>query len=343
MQAVILAAGKSTRTHPLTITKPKPLLKIANKTLLEHNLDNLLNVVDEVIIVVGYKKNLIKKYLGIRYKNLKIRYVEQKEQLGTGHAVLTAEHFINGKFLLMMGDDIYSRNDINNSIKYRYSILVHKTRKWKNFGVVLEKNGILIDFVEKPKKFVSDLVNTAYYVLDKEIFGYLHSINKSSRNEFEFPDALNLLAKNESVHCVQATHWLPIVYPWDLLVADRNLRGRSNLIGKNSRIHGNVINSTIGDNCLIKGIVKNSLVMDNAFIDGGSVVEDSVFGENIHFKGKISAKNNVFSLVNHKKIKVDRFGAVIGDNSMLKDVVVNAGCKIYPSTRIKNKKIMHDV
>ena len=61
MQAVILAAGKSTRTYPLTLTRPKPLLKVANKTLLEHNLDNLVGIVDEVIIVVGYKKKLNKK------------------------------------------------------------------------------------------------------------------------------------------------------------------------------------------------------------------------------------------------------------------------------------------
>ena len=66
MQAVILAAGKSTRTYPLTLTRPKPLLKIANKTLLEHNLGNLNNVVDEVIVVVGYKKHLIKKCIGNR-------------------------------------------------------------------------------------------------------------------------------------------------------------------------------------------------------------------------------------------------------------------------------------
>ena len=62
MQAVILAAGKSKRTYPLTITKPKPLLKVANKTLLEHNLDNLIGFVDEIVIVVGYKKNLIERF-----------------------------------------------------------------------------------------------------------------------------------------------------------------------------------------------------------------------------------------------------------------------------------------
>ena len=342
MQAVILAAGKSTRTYQLTVTRPKPLLKVANKTLLEHNLDNLPGTIDEVIIIVGYKKDLIKKYFGHKYKSLKIKYVEQKQQLGTGHAALLAEPFIKDKFILMAGDDIYSKTDINNSIKHQYSILVNKTKSWRNFGVVQMKNKLLADFVEKPEKFVSDFVNTAFYVLNKKIFFYLHKLRISSRNEYEFPDALKLLSKDEQVHCVRATQWLPIAYPWDLLNADRKLRGKKSLIGKNSKIYGKVINSTIGKNCVIKGTVKNSLIMDNAVIDDGSIVEDSVIGEKTYFKGKILAKNNVASLANKKMIKVSRFGAIIGDDSRLSDVVIAAGSKISPGSMIADRKISGD-
>ena len=123
MQAVILAAGKSTRTYPLTLTKPKPLLKVANRTLLEHNLDNLTGFIDEVIIVVGYKKNLIKKFLGGRYKSIKIKYAEQKQQLGTAHALSVAEPYIRGRFVLMAGDNIYSKYDIKNCIKNKSPFL----------------------------------------------------------------------------------------------------------------------------------------------------------------------------------------------------------------------------
>ena len=132
MQAVILAAGKSTRTYPLTLTKPKPLLKVANKTLLEHNLDNLNHIVDEVIIVVGYKKKLIKDFIGDTYKNLKIRYVEQEQQLGTAHAVSVTEPYIKERFILLMGDDIYSKKDIKYCIKHRYSILTTKVKSPSN-------------------------------------------------------------------------------------------------------------------------------------------------------------------------------------------------------------------
>src|SRR3989339_1496992 len=142
MQAVILAAGKSTRTYPLTLTRPKPLLKAANKTILQHNLDNLSGIVDEVILVVGYKKEMIKKEFGNKHKNIKLIYVEQKEQLGTAHALSFAEPYIKNKFILMMGDDIYSRWDIKNCIKYQYSILATIVKDPQNFGVITEKNGI---------------------------------------------------------------------------------------------------------------------------------------------------------------------------------------------------------
>ena len=90
-QAVIMAAGKSTRTYPLTATRPKPLLKIANKTLLEYNLDALLPFVDEIIIIVNYRKEMIMESFGNSYKEIKLTYVEQSEPKGTGHAALQVE------------------------------------------------------------------------------------------------------------------------------------------------------------------------------------------------------------------------------------------------------------
>lgn len=345
MQAVILAAGKSTRTYPLTITKPKPLLKVANKTLLEHNLDNLNNFADEVIIVVGYKKNLIKKYIGNKYKNLKIRYVEQKRQLGTAHALLMAKPHIKGRFVLLMGDDIYSKEDIKNCIEHRYSILTSKIKgsQLSNFGVVIEKNGILVDFKEKPRKFVSDLISTAFYSLDAKIFDFINQVKKSERNEFELPDAIKLLSKKQKVYCIKSRKWLPIAHAWDLLKADKQFRKDKNLIGKNSKIYGNVKNSTIGDNCLIRGFVENSIIMDKAIIGKDSVVKDSIIGENAYFEGKTISKSNVYSSVKNKKIKVGRLGAIIADNVKAKNVVIKAGCKIWPNKSVSNGVISHDV
>ena len=324
MQAVILAAGKSTRTYPLTLTRPKPLLKIANKTLLEHNLNNLNGIVNEVIIVVGYKKNMIKKCIGNKYKNLKIKYIEQKQQLGTGNALLAVEKYIKNDFISLYGDDIYSRNDFKNVIKNKCAILVKKVKNPGLYGVVVQKKAVLADLIEKPQKFVSNLVNTGLYKLDRKIFPLIEKLKKSKRNEYELTDSLKRLAKKEKIYCINSKNWIPIGYPADLLKADKMLRGNKNIIGKNSRIYGNAENSSIGNSCTIKGKVKNSIVMDNTFIDKNSAVENSVVGENVHLSGKVSS-------------------AVIADNVKLKSVTIKSGCKIWPNKRIENKNITSDV
>src|SRR3989338_5102288 len=245
MQAVILAAGKSTRTHPLTLTRPKPLLKVANRALLEHNLENLKDFVDEAVIIVGYKENLIKKLLGNRYKNLKIKYVGQKQQLGTGNALLAADNHIKDEFVSLHGDDIYSRDDFRNILKNKYSILVKKVGNPGAFGVLIEKKGVLVDLIEKPQKPVSNLVNAGLYKLDRGIFTILKKLKKSKRNEYELTDAILALAKEKNVCCVHAKGWIPIGYPWDLLKADRILRKNRNRIGKGSKITGNVVDYSI--------------------------------------------------------------------------------------------------
>ena len=323
MHAAILAAGKSTRTYPLTIARPKPLLKAADKTLLEHNLDSLNGIADEVIIIVGYKKEMIKRFFGNKYKKLKIKYIEQRQQLGTGHAASLLEPYISDRFILLMGDNIYSREDMINCMKHRYSILTAKTKHPENFGAVTEENGILADFVEKPKKFASDTISTAMYCLDRKIFDCIKKTRKSKRNEIELPDAVKLLAKGQSVHCVRARRWLPIGYPQDLLKADAILRKSKNLVGKNSKIYGQMLNSNVGDNCTIKGKIKNSIIMDGTLTDKNSIIENSIVGENSNISGKI-------------------LNAVIADNVKIKNSTIK-NCKIWPNKLILNKTISHDV
>ncbi len=323
-QAVIMAAGKSTRTYPLTLTRPKPLLKAANKTLLEHNLDSLSGLVDEAIIVVGYKKEMINDLIKNKYKKLKIRYAEQKSQLGTAHALSIAEPYIKGRFILMAGDDIYTKEDIKKCIGYDYSILTSRVNNPQDFGVVIEKNGILSGFIEKPKEFVSDLISTSLYSFDGEIFKCIKKVKKSARNEFELPDAVNLLSKSHDVFCIESKNWIPIGHPQDLLKADRLLRKGKNAIGKNSSIQGIVENSSIGAGCTINGHVKNSIVMDKSFIGEKSIVEDSIMGENSYFNGKASF-------------------AVIADNVKAKNVIVNQGCKIWPNKKISNETVNKDI
>lgn len=324
MQAVILAAGKSTRTYPLTINKPKPLLRIGNKSLLEHNLDQLNGLVKEVILIVGFKADQIKKQIKTRYKKLKITYAIQKPQLGTGHALSVVKKKIKDRFIVLMGDDLYSKADIKNCTKHRYSVLAQKVKDPKRFGIYTVKNGYVTDLVEKPKKPASNLANTALYVLDKEIFNELKKVKRSKRGEYELTDAVKALAKKEKVKCITATKWIPVGYPWNLFDVKKLFKIKNNSIGKN---------------CKIKGRVTNSIIMANSIIEKGSIVKDSIIGENVHFKGKISSKVNAVSIVKGKKIKAPKLGAVIGDNVRAKNVTISPGTLIWPKIKVNGKKL----
>jgi len=137
MQAIILTAGKGTRMYPLTLNLPKPLLRVLGKSILERNLEQLQDLVEEVILVVGYKGQAIKNYFGSSYKDLRITYVWQEQQLGTGHAARLALPHLKGRFLLMYGDDLYDRQDIEKLLAKCPSILLGKVKNPSQFGVVM--------------------------------------------------------------------------------------------------------------------------------------------------------------------------------------------------------------
>lgn len=339
MKAVILCAGSSTRTYPLTKTRPKPMLKVANKTILEYNLDALDTLIDEVILVIGYKKdmiiNLVDK-IKDNYK-FKISFFEQKEQKGTGHAVLILEEQIKDRFILLMGDNIHSKKDIEGCIKHDNSILVKEVSNPEMFGVVRENNNILINIIEKPQLHVSNLINCALYIFEEDIFQMLKDVRVSKRGEYEITDAIQHLSMEKDIHCIKAEEWFSIGYPWDLLEADNHYRNKENNIGKGCKINGEVVNCSIGENCIIDGNVKDSIIMDNTEIKSGSVIEDSVIGENVKFSGKAESFKNVISIVKKKPVTVKRLGTIISDNVIAEDVVIKPGCKIWPNKEIKGE------
>ncbi len=319
IQAVIMAAGKSTRTWPLTLTKPKPLLKVMNKEIIKHNLDALQGLVDEVIVIVGFKKEMIVEEIGHKYGKLKIKYVEQKKQLGTGHALKYAEKLIKSKFIVIGGDDIFSETDIKACLRHKYAVLGCKVEDPGRFGVFVLKGKEVRKVVEKPEKFVSDIANTGLYIFDKSVFEF--KLRKSQRGEYEIVDYVNALIKREKVVCQKVKeHWLSVGYPWDLIEAnsvlvseiksdikgkiEKNVIVKGKLkVGKGTEIlpgtyiKGNVVigeNCLIGPNCYLRGNtsigngchigqaveIKNSVIMDNAKIPHLSYIGDSVIGEN---------------------------------------------------------------
>jgi len=265
MKAVILAAGKSTRTYPLTLTTPKPLLKVAGKTLLEHNLDQLQGLADEAIIVVGYMKEKIMEAFGAKYKKLRLTYVVQKEQLGTGDALRQAEPHLDGRFLMIQADDLHDADELRECLRHPNSIMGIKVDDISAFGALVVKKGKLAEIVEKPKTHVSDYANCGCYVLEKGFFKHLDKIKKSARGEYEVTDALTGYAKENEVFFVESKNWMTITYPWSLLDANQKLL--SKIKGRNE--------GTVEPHVTIKGEViigKGTVVKSGSYIEGPVII-----------------------------------------------------------------------
>jgi bifunctional UDP-N-acetylglucosamine pyrophosphorylase/glucosamine-1-phosphate N-acetyltransferase len=323
MQVVILAAGESTRTYPLTKTKPKPLLRVANQTIIERNLTQLQGLTKEVIIVIGYRQRMIRDYLGRSFGKLKLSFIEQKKRNGSGGALLCAQNKLKDKFLVLNGDDLYSQCDLKKLIKFRYALLAKEIDDPGRFGVLKVKGRKLLDFEEKPAKPKSNLVNTGAYIFDTKIFS--HELQKSKRGELEIIDYIRFfISQGENFYWQKVSDfWFPITYPWSLFEPNHyflnqlktEIKGKVEkgavikgqvqigkktvikssaylegpiLIGENCSIGPNCYlrpHATIGDNCHIGQAVelKNTIIGSNTNIAHLSYIGDSIIGKNVNF------------------------------------------------------------
>jgi len=318
MKAVILCAGRSTRTHPLTVDIPKPMLKIQNKTILDHNIEALKGTADEIIIVVGHEKDKIIDHIsGLNKKagKTRISYIEQKRQSGTGNAVLCTENLVKGRFILMLGDNIYRKHDIRKMLKRRYAMLANEvenpelygvlnTKIKKSYGSKTEKMEVLYGIEEKPEFPLGNLINSGCYLLDDKIFSHLKSLKKTKRGEYEFTDALTSFAKDNNIEIIRSEVF-HISHPWDLLDANEKL----NRMIKRKKILG-----TVEKYVTIKGNVivgKGTTIKSGSYIEGPAFIgEDCTIGPNCYVRG----------------------GSTIGNR-----------CKIGNAVEIKNSILMDDV
>jgi NDP-sugar pyrophosphorylase family protein len=222
MQAVILAAGKGTRMRPLTHDIPKAMLPLKERPILHYTLSFLPDSVDEVIIVVNYLGEHIRKYFGENYLGKKIKYVVQKKLNGTGGAIHSCKNFLNGRFMVLMGDDLYYKKDLEKLLKYDLAALGCKVPDPRRFGVFkIDENGNLISIIEKPETLENKLANIGAYMLNKKFFVYdLVPVNEK---EFGLPQTLVRVAKDYPVKILRAKHWHPVGYPEDLKKAEEIL------------------------------------------------------------------------------------------------------------------------
>lgn len=204
MKAVILAAGEGTRMRPLTLDTPKPLLKIAGKTLLDYIFEALPPEVDEAIIVVKYRADQIKEYCGKIFHGRNVVYTEGSE-LGTAYSFLSVKpHLIEDRFLFIYGDEIPAKEDISACLKYPAGILCFEVDDPWNHGVaVLRPDGTIAGIEEKPANPKSRLIANGVMVLNSKIFDC--APRKGEKKEFFFSQMVDEFVKKEKVQAVKSS------------------------------------------------------------------------------------------------------------------------------------------
>jgi len=296
LKAVILAAGRGERLQPITDTRPKPLIPIAGKTLLQRTLEKLAEIgVDEAIIVGSYMinalRNAVKGYEGRPH----VRLVDQGEPLGTGHALKAASSLIDEDFLLIYGDLMVEKPALLKVSSSKHDVIVGAIRveePWRYGVLVVDDQGRLINIVEKPPRGEepSNLVNAGVYRLTPEILDFLDTLKPSPRGELELTDALAMMAREREVRVVELDRdeWFEIGYPWDLLDAAKRILGG---------LRGRVVEGEVEPGARLKGpvyVAPNAIIRSGAYIKGPVYVgEGSEVGPNCYVRGPTIIERDV--------------------------------------------------
>jgi len=226
MQAVFILAGKGKRMRE-SHAGPKHLIPLCGKPIIEHLLLALPKSVDELVLVVGGPyESAIRNYFGKIKDGRRVTYVAQHEPLGVGHAIQQTRDVVSGKFLVCLPDDVYCPSDLERlSNAADTALLVKKTDTPENFGIVVaDEKGNVIDFVEKPKTFISNLAWTGAALFDEDFFTV--EALPTERGEIETATILMKLIRerNKRVKTIEATYWFPINNPAELAFAESELK-----------------------------------------------------------------------------------------------------------------------
>jgi len=335
MKAVILAAGEGKRLRPFTETMPKVMLPVANKPIIEHIMESLENIgIDEVIIAVGYKKEIIMEYLK-DYKKIKISYVIQDKQLGTAHALLQAKNKVKSQFVVVPGDNIIDKKSIVNLIqdKSEYSLLIKEHPHPSKYGVVFLEKGKLRNIVEKPAEDIGKFISTGIYKFPKTIFKDIEKFSKSGT--YSLSSVVDtLIQQGNSINTIKADQWMDIVYPWDVLDVNEAMINnvpstKSGTIEKQVTIKGNVSigkDTKIYSGCYIVGpvsigegceigpnacIFPSTTVGDNSVIHPFTEIRNSVIMKDTHIGSNSFISN---SIVAKGTIIDNHFSSTEGEN-----------------------------
>ena len=317
MIAVILVGGFGTRLRPLTCTRPKQLLPLGNKTLIEFMISRLEEQgFREIVLAVGYRPDSLQEVLGDGEKlGVTIHYSLEDEPLGTAGPIKQAESHLrgSGRFLVLNGDivsdmnyqQLLAQHDSHNATA---SIALYRVANPSRYGVVdITSEGRIRAFIEKPSAVTapSNLINAGCYVLDESVLDYIPIGRKVSIERETFPA---LCEKTQVYGWEHKGFWIDTGTPTSYLEANREIL-RASLVGSNAtqpmkeysdgkgvqyvRPYMIGMNTQIGNYCLIgpnvilgrnvtvgaNTRIRDAVILDSVEIGEGVILKDTVIGE----------------------------------------------------------------
>ncbi|MEW6529057.1 MAG: nucleotidyltransferase family protein [Candidatus Micrarchaeota archaeon] len=217
MKGIILAAGKGTRMRPLTYAIPKPLLPVGGKPVIEYAIENLCacKKIDEIFIAISYMKNCIERYFKHVDFGIDITFVKTFGRETAGDLRTVCDCAAISDDVVVAYGDIITKIDIALLISSHCNLGTLATmclfpvdkRDVNRFGIAKIENGLICDFVEKPKTSESNLANAGYYVLSKEAIELVP--NKMIKMEYSFFPELVKKRSLGGVVC-NVPYWLDI-------------------------------------------------------------------------------------------------------------------------------------
>jgi bifunctional UDP-N-acetylglucosamine pyrophosphorylase/glucosamine-1-phosphate N-acetyltransferase len=328
---------------PLTTNKPKPLLLVGGRPLLEWMLMRVREAgVKDVLIVTNYFEDQIMERFGngLGY-GINISYAKQNKMLGTANAFEVAHEWIgNEEFLGLYGDHFISEGVLKRLVAaHKEGEVTVSTVQMENanqFGTFDITGDLINHIVEKPSIGTepSNYVNVGVYVFPSEVFEFIEKTPKSARGEYEITDSMQLMIDTGNIlrtHEIQSEDWLDIGLPWMLLEA--NKRAMSNLL---TRIEG-----TIEEGVTINGPVwvkKGARIRSGVYIDGPVIIgEDSDVGPNCHLRASTCLGNGVH-VGNACEIKnsIIMEGTKVAHLSYVGDSIIGSYCNFGAGTITAN-------
>ena len=343
LKAIILSAGEGSRMRPLTLTKPKTMLPVAGKPIIQYNIESLRdNGITDILLIVRYKEEIVRNYFGDGSDfGVNISYKTQKDFLGTANAISYGEDFIDDSIIVLNGDIILDDEIIHEIIKkYNYLspdtlMLLTEVEDPSAFGVVEIENGNIKNIVEKPKReeSPSNLVNAGIYIFNKDIFDKIRETEISERGEYEITDSVSLQIEDNKTVIGHKTSkdWIDVGRPWELIEVNEELIGKlkteiKGTVEAGAVIHGEVFldeGSVIKAGVYIEGNVyigKNCDIGPNSYIRG-----NTYFGDNVHVGNAVEIKNSIIM----ENTNVSHL-SYVGDS------VIGSNCNIAAGTNIAN-------